>query len=107
MNISQGPMRRVRVGIVGFGTVGRASAEIISKHADLIERRSGVKLEVTAVCRRSGVRPEHTPAGARVVSNWKELVQAEDVDVVSLDKRSEEHTSELQSPCNLVCRLLL
>src|SRR5256885_8874589 len=24
-----------------------------------------------------------------------------------LDYRSEEHTSELQSPCNLVCRLLL
>src|SRR5256885_8458658 len=24
-----------------------------------------------------------------------------------LDFRSEEHTSELQSPCNLVCRLLL
>src|SRR5437588_5363629 len=82
MNISQGPMRRVRVGIVGFGTVGRASAEIISKHADLIERRSGVKVEVTGVWRRSGVRAEHTPAGASVVSKWKELVQAEDVDVV-------------------------
>src|SRR5256885_5586263 len=26
---------------------------------------------------------------------------------VSGDSRSEEHTSELQSPCNLVCRLLL
>src|SRR5256885_9889904 len=25
----------------------------------------------------------------------------------SLTRRSEEHTSELQSPCNLVCRLLL
>src|SRR5256885_2372799 len=25
----------------------------------------------------------------------------------NLGKRSEEHTSELQSPCNLVCRLLL
>src|SRR2546426_2466978 len=24
-----------------------------------------------------------------------------------VDTRSEEHTSELQSPCNLVCRLLL
>src|SRR5256885_7669243 len=24
-----------------------------------------------------------------------------------LSRRSEEHTSELQSPCNLVCRLLL
>src|SRR2546426_3220680 len=26
---------------------------------------------------------------------------------VQRKKRSEEHTSELQSPCNLVCRLLL
>src|SRR2546426_2466436 len=25
----------------------------------------------------------------------------------AMQKRSEEHTSELQSPCNLVCRLLL
>src|SRR5256885_3788168 len=27
--------------------------------------------------------------------------------VLDRDARSEEHTSELQSPCNLVCRLLL
>src|SRR5256885_9415400 len=26
---------------------------------------------------------------------------------IEADGRSEEHTSELQSPCNLVCRLLL
>src|SRR3989454_6993142 len=29
------------------------------------------------------------------------------VEVVFIENRSEEHTSELQSPCNLVCRLLL
>src|SRR5256885_12568326 len=27
--------------------------------------------------------------------------------IAAVRKRSEEHTSELQSPCNLVCRLLL
>src|SRR5256885_13881221 len=27
--------------------------------------------------------------------------------LAELQERSEEHTSELQSPCNLVCRLLL
>src|SRR5256885_10870052 len=33
---------------------------------------------------------------------------AEDAQLVDeADLRSEEHTSELQSPCNLVCRLLL
>src|SRR2546426_2250934 len=30
-----------------------------------------------------------------------------DVSRHGADDRSEEHTSELQSPCNLVCRLLL
>src|SRR5256885_12089275 len=29
------------------------------------------------------------------------------VEACTGDSRSEEHTSELQSPCNLVCRLLL
>ena len=28
-------------------------------------------------------------------------------EVLKEEGRSEEHTSELQSPCNLVCRLLL
>src|SRR5256885_5311253 len=27
--------------------------------------------------------------------------------IEAVERRSEEHTSELQSPCNLVCRLLL
>jgi homoserine dehydrogenase len=75
-------MKTVRIGIVGFGAVGRATADIISQHADLIERRSGVRLEVTVVCRRSGVKPQDTPIGARFVSDWKEVVQARDVDVL-------------------------
>src|SRR2546426_6294499 len=32
---------------------------------------------------------------------------ADGVEPLILELRSEEHTSELQSPCNLVCRLLL
>src|SRR2546426_7472233 len=33
--------------------------------------------------------------------------RADSVSVAERAPRSEEHTSELQSPCNLVCRLLL
>ena len=75
-------MKTVRIGIVGFGAVGRATAEIVCQHADLIERRSGVRLYVTVVCRRSGVKPQDTPNGSRFVSDWKELVHAPDVDVL-------------------------
>src|SRR2546426_8516364 len=34
-------------------------------------------------------------------------VRLQDVRSMHPARRSEEHTSELQSPCNLVCRLLL
>src|SRR2546426_7018921 len=36
-----------------------------------------------------------------------EPIQYRGGDLQLVDERSEEHTSELQSPCNLVCRLLL
>src|SRR5579862_5775616 len=75
-------MGLVRIGIVGFGAVGRATASILAQHASLIERRSHVGLEVTAICRHSNVKPQDVPAGARFVSDWKELVAASDVDIV-------------------------
>src|SRR5688500_10241884 len=38
----------------------------------------------------------------------RELAEMEgQLSAILLEIRSEEHTSELQSPCNLVCRLLL
>src|SRR5256885_6545242 len=36
-----------------------------------------------------------------------EILRTRHTPCVARDSRSEEHTSELQSPCNLVCRLLL
>src|SRR5256885_12092870 len=39
--------------------------------------------------------------------NQSRLSGKPETQVPRTDSRSEEHTSELQSPCNLVCRLLL
>ncbi len=41
--------RRIRVGIVGFGTVGTGVAKIILEDADAIEARTGVRLELACV----------------------------------------------------------
>jgi len=75
-------MNLVRVGIAGFGTVGRATASILSAHADLIGQRSGVRLQMAGVCRRSGVRAQDLPPGARWVPDWRQLVAAPDVDLI-------------------------
>src|SRR5450755_2742955 len=88
-------MKHVRVGIVGFGTVGRATADIIAKHASLIERRSGVHLVVTAVCRRQPIKPEDAPEGARITTGWRELLTSDDVDVIVETMGGVDHSLQL------------
>src|SRR2546426_6599431 len=51
--------------------------------------------------------PVGTPADHDVVAPFTFPVNKSDEELAREAERSEEHTSELQSPCNLVCRLLL
>src|SRR2546426_4092917 len=53
--------------------------------------------------RPSATTPFAYNAGSSSGSN----LSPTNADLVKAVQRSEEHTSELQSPCNLVCRLLL
>src|SRR5256885_5810087 len=48
--------------------------------------------------------PAPQPLPADLVEEGRSIPVAQ---VQAMHERSEEHTSELQSPCNLVCRLLL
>jgi homoserine dehydrogenase len=77
------PMPEVRVGIVGYGTVGRGTAEILAGHADEIRKRTGgVPVIVTRICRQTPRASETGVHGVRVGSDWREVVNAADVDIV-------------------------
>src|SRR5256885_10929877 len=53
-------------------------------------------------------RPRHLAAGMeRAADGVVERGAVERGRLIGQRDRSEEHTSELQSPCNIVCRLLL
>src|SRR5256885_2380012 len=66
---------------------------------------------VAAAGQQAVVAQDEEVAGAQVIDQARLLVVAQGhafvVVVGQARQRSEEHTSELQSPCNLVCRLLL
>src|SRR5256885_3845303 len=62
-------------------------------------RRAGELRPLAAVALERGRAPRRGTHGSR--DHGRALHAA------ALSLRSEEHTSELQSPCNLVCRLLL
>src|SRR5205807_6387153 len=75
--------REVRVGIVGYGTVGRATAEILAQNAEEIRRRTdGVSIRVTRLCRKGARSSEAGVNGIAVVPDWEQVVNADDVDIV-------------------------
>src|SRR5256885_5065016 len=76
-------------------------------HGPRRDARLGAGHEMTDRVRPAAVEAEAlagTVAGGGRRDGQASVVAAEIVGAVA---RSEEHTSELQSPCNLVCRLLL
>src|SRR5256885_13256764 len=55
----------------------------------------------------SDQHPDHNvQEGERFIANTYNAIRTKQ-ELWETTARSEEHTSELQSPCNLVCRLLL
>src|SRR2546427_7332170 len=95
----------LKVAIVGCGKIADA-------HASQIQRIKGC--EIVGVCDREPLMArqlhERFPV-KRYFSDLTELLSDARPDVVHIttppESRSEEHTSELQSQSNLVCRLLL
>ncbi len=45
-------MKKIKVGILGYGTVGSGTHEILIRNHDLIQKRTGVSVEVVRILRR-------------------------------------------------------
>src|SRR3989454_1809541 len=82
---------------------GRGPRKGASRPADQSDARSGL---VRGYAQPTGQTPGSRPGELRRLVFEREGRELGSP-VAAFKSRSEEHTSELQSPCNLVCRLLL
>jgi len=57
--------KKIRVGLVGFGTIGCGVAKIILENSETIEAKTGLKLELASVVDRdiTSPRPVKLPDG--------------------------------------------
>jgi homoserine dehydrogenase len=73
----------LRIGLAGLGTVGGGVVKLLAENADLIERRAGRAMVVTAICARDRSRDRgFDTSGFAWVDDPVTLAARDDVDVV-------------------------
>jgi homoserine dehydrogenase len=75
-------MDRVRIGLVGFGTVGESFYGLLTRNADEFARRLGVAVEVPLVGVRDAARPRRVGPNTRVVSGWREILDDPTIPII-------------------------
>ncbi len=76
-------MKPIRVGLLGIGTVGGGTWEVLRRNAGEIERRAGRAIRITVVADKAVARARKiVGARARVTADAFEVVRGKDVDIV-------------------------
>jgi homoserine dehydrogenase len=75
-------MDRVKIGLVGFGTVGESFYRLLGTNAAGFARRLGVSVEVPYVGVRDPGRPRAVSPGTRVVAGWQQILDDPHIPIV-------------------------
>jgi homoserine dehydrogenase len=77
------PISPIHVGLLGLGTVGGGTWEVLNRNADEIQRRAGRAIRISMVADRGvGEAREIVGAKAAVTDDPFQVVRAKDVDIV-------------------------
>ena len=77
------PVRTIRIGLIGCGTVGRSLLELLQEQDGAMAERYAVHFEVTRICVRDATKDRGSlAADIPKVGNVLELVSSADVDVI-------------------------
>ena len=69
---------KVKVGLIGCGTVGQGVLKIFEKNRKSIEQRAGTKIEVAGICDLKDVHGKYSVT----TRNYKDFLNAPDIDIV-------------------------
>ncbi|MBF0428343.1 MAG: homoserine dehydrogenase [Magnetococcales bacterium] len=76
-------MDALRIGMLGFGTVGRGVADLLLTHQELLSHRAGMPLRLVRIATRNPEKDRGLSlGGVEVTGNVNRVVEAKDLDVV-------------------------
>ncbi|MBF0194834.1 MAG: homoserine dehydrogenase [Magnetococcales bacterium] len=76
-------MEELRIGILGYGTVGRGVVTLLQEHGEAITHRSGVRLRLVRIATRTPSRDRGVDLGdVELTDDVRRVVDGDDIDVV-------------------------
>jgi homoserine dehydrogenase len=76
-------MKPINVGLLGIGTVGSGTWEVLRRNADEIQRRAGRRIRITRVADKDLARARRITQGhAKLTADAYEVTRAPDIDIV-------------------------
>jgi homoserine dehydrogenase len=76
-------MKPIRIGLLGFGTVGGGTYQVLTRNQEEISRRAGRRIEVAAVCRRDlAAARAQVAVDVRVVADPMDIIRDPEIDIV-------------------------
>ena len=74
--------RNVKIGLIGFGTVGSGVYHLLEKNRNLIAERTGMTLSIKTICDlRTDIVKKAAP-GVSVTDNWQNLVNDPEIETI-------------------------
>lgn len=75
-------MKKIKVGIVGAGTVGAGLAEILKREKESIQRKTGIDIELSAVCDKNTGLKDRFP-DVKFVSDYNDLISDPSISIIA------------------------
>lgn len=75
-------MQNIKVGLIGFGTVGSGVYSLLEKNSSLIRERSGVDIIIKSICDLRKDEIKGKVKNIYVTNDWKEIIRDKEINIV-------------------------
>ncbi|HPK57716.1 MAG TPA: homoserine dehydrogenase, partial [Spirochaetota bacterium] len=72
----------VKIGLIGYGTVGSGVYGLLKKNSEVIAARTGLNVSVKMICDLRADKIASEVAGTALTTNWKDIINDKEIDTV-------------------------
>ncbi len=73
---------KINIGLIGYGTVGSGVYKLLSKNAETIQTRTGLKLRVKTICDLNVERVKAEVSDCEITDSWESVTSDGEIDIV-------------------------